>query len=83
MVFWAGMDLANVFKNRTINHMIFYITLDPERPLGIEDVLPDSTILRPYTSPLVNEMKNRGVTVVVLEDELKQKEVAEAIKKGT
>jgi len=77
------MDLANVFKNRTINHAIFYITLDPERALGIEDVLPDYTIICPYKSPLVNEMKNRGVNVVVLEDELKQKEVAEAIKKGT
>ena len=77
------MDLANVFKNRTINHTIFYITLDPERALGIEDVLPDYTIICPYKSPLVNEMKNRGVNVVVLEDELKQKEVAEAIKKGT
>jgi len=75
--------LANVFKNRTINHAIFYITLDPERALGIEDVLPDYTIICPYKSPLVNEMKNRGVNVVVLEDELKQKEVAEAIKKGT
>ncbi len=77
------MDLANAFKNRTINHAIFYITLDPERALGIEDVLPDYTIICPYKSRLVNEMKNRGVNVVVLEDELNQKEVAEAIKKGT
>jgi len=77
------MDLANVFKNRTSNHAIFYITLDPERALGIEDVLSDYTIICPYKSELVNKLKNRGVNVVVLEDELKQKEVAEAIKKGT
>ena len=75
--------MANAFKNRTINHAIFYITLDPERALGIEDVLPDYTIICPYKSELVNKLKNRGANVVVLEDELKQKEVAEAIKKGT
>ena len=77
------MDLENVFKNRTISHAIFYITLDPGRAMGIKDVLPYYTIICPYKSELVNKLKNRGVNIVVLEDELKQKEVAEAIKKGT
>jgi len=64
------MNIEQQLRDRVGESVFFYVTLDPERALGIEDVLPNYTIICPYTSRLIDDLRARGVAVVVLEEEL-------------
>jgi len=72
-----------MFKNHVRNRAIFYVTLDPERALGLEDVLPNYTIICPYKSQLTEHLKNERVSIVALEEQVPQKELSKIVKKGT
>ena len=84
----SSMDLAEILKNHVRNRAIFYVTLDPERALGLEDVLPTYTIICPYTSQLTEKLKRthdrgQGVGVVVLEEHLAEADVKKIVERGT
>lgn len=76
------MNLRNNFKEHS-REVFFYATLDPERALGLEDVLPNYTIICPYSSQLTERLKKDGVNVVVLEENMNAKSVDRIVKKGT
>ncbi|MBI2577800.1 MAG: ATP-grasp domain-containing protein [Candidatus Wildermuthbacteria bacterium] len=61
---------------------IFYITKDPERATGIEDILENYHIICPYKSPLTRQLKESGVRVFVIEEEYPQN-LEKALRAGT
>ncbi len=79
------MDWVNQLKELGKNKAFFYVTLDPERALGIEDILPNYTIICPYKSQLVHNLRDRKNCgqVLVLEEHLSSKEVKKIVERGT
>lgn len=85
------MDLAKTLRNQAKNNAIFYVTLDPERALGLEDILPNYTIVCPYKSRLTEKLKRQPYThdreqkvkFIVLEEELAEREVEKIVQRGT
>jgi hypothetical protein len=65
------------------NKPIFYVTLDPERALGLEDILPNYTIFCPYKSQLTEKLRRDGAKLVVLEEEISAKELERIVQRGT
>ena len=63
----------------------FYVTLDPERALGLEDILPNYTIICPYKSQFVYNLRDRVncIQVFVLEEHLSAEEVKRIVERGT
>ena len=49
---------------------IFYITKDPERATGIEDMLEDYHVICPYPSTTTEVLKKNGVSVFVLDQDI-------------
>ncbi len=62
---------------------IFFITPDAERALGIEDIIPDYTIVTLFRSRLTEDLGRRGIRVYVIEDELGLNIAKEASLRGT
>lgn len=85
------MNLAKVLKSCVKNHAFFYVTLDPERALGLEDVMPNYTIICPFKSQLTDKLKrlpynydrSQMATVAVLEEHLSEGTVKKIGKRGT
>lgn len=48
-------------------HQIFYVTMDPERALGVEDLLPSFHILYSEDSQLMNSISNHGIDITRFE----------------
>lgn len=44
-------------------HQIFYLTIDPERALGIEDLIPSYHIIHPTISQLDEPIKDKGIDI--------------------
>lgn len=61
---------------------IFYVTKDPERATGIEDILGNYHIICPYKSQLAEQLKKTGVPFFVIEEECPEK-LEKAMKEGT
>ena len=79
----AQVDLSKTLKKYIKNQAIFYVTLDPERALGLEDVLPNYTIICPYTSQLTEKLQKDGVEILILEETMPAKKVEEIVGRGT
>ena len=87
----SHIDLAKRFKKYASSDAFFYVTLDPERALGLEDVLPNYTIICPYKSRLTEKLKRlssaydrvQGVRVVVLGEHMPESEVDKIVRRGT
>lgn len=58
---------------RKINQPVFYVTNDPGRGLGLENLLPNYHIVCLDDHPLVELMQKQNVSVFCLEKELKRK----------
>ncbi len=76
------MDLAKTLA-KYADKPIFYVTLDPERALGLEDILPNYTIICPYKSQLTDQLKKRGIQTLILEEQLRQETVESIVQRGT
>lgn len=76
------MNLAQTLRKCADKHVFFYVTLDPEKALGIEDVLPNYTVVCPYKSALVEKLKNK-IDVVVLEENMPENKVEKITEGGT
>jgi len=87
----SGINLVKEFKKYASSDAFFYVTLDPERALGLEDILPNYTIICPYKSALVDKIRNihnfrdreSYVRLIVLEEHMRMEEIAKIIKRGT
>ena len=77
------MNLAEEFKKYASSDAFFYITLDPERALGVEDILPNYHVICPYKSWLTDALKDSGVRVFVLEEEVGLDEAMKIAEKGS
>lgn len=86
------MDWKKELQKKGANKAFFYVTLDPERALGLEDVLPNYTIICPYLSQLTARLKdgtrnNRDrkdtFQLLALEEHIPTSEVEGIIRRGT
>lgn len=77
------MDLAKKLGKYADKHAFFYVTLDPERATGLEDILPNYTIVCPYTSDLTKKLQKDGVNIAVLEENMPAKKIKETVARGT
>lgn len=77
------MNLKAKFKNFFMGNAFFYVTLDPERALGLEDILPNYTIICPFRSRLTNSLKQRGIAIFILEDHMGVGKIKNIIKRGS
>ena len=77
------MDLAKKLGKYADKHAFFYVTLDPERATGLEDILPNYMIICPYTSDLTKKLQKDCVNIAVLEENMHAKKLKEAVARGT
>lgn len=77
------MDLAKKLGKYADKHAFFYVTLDPERATGLEDIMPNYMIICPYASGLTKKLQKNGVNIVVLEENMSAKKVKKAVARGT
>jgi len=81
--YFSHMNLGKVLAKCVHGQAFFYVTLDPERALGLEDVMPNYTIICPYKSQLTDELQRVGVKIVVLEESINSSKLSEIVKRGT
>ena len=77
------MDLEIELKKLASANAFFYVALDPERALGVEDILPNYAIICPYKSWLTEELKAKGISVFILEEEAGLMEAEKIAEKGS
>lgn len=85
VILWysLGMNLEKEFKKSLSGKAFFYVTLDPERAMGIEDILPNYTIICPFRGRLTDSLRKKGVGLFILEDYIDARKIADIIKRGS